>query len=83
MLKSALAFLLLAALPLAAQQSTGTISGTVTDAQDSVVVGAQIEVANLDTGAIFRAKSNEQGNYIAPGMAIGRYEVRATMAGFK
>lgn len=83
MLRTTLAFLLVAALPLAAQQSTGTISGTVTDAQDSVVVGAQIEVANLDTGAVFRAKTNEQGNYIAPGMAIGRYEVRATMAGFK
>lgn len=83
MLKLASALAFIALLPLAAQQSTGTISGTVTDAQDAVVVGAQIEVANLDTGAVFRTKTNEQGNYIAPGMAVGRYEVRASMQGFK
>ncbi len=83
MLKLALAIVLTALMPLAAQQSTGTISGTVTDAQDAVVVGAQVEVAHLDTGSVFRTTSNEQGNYIAPGMAVGRYEVRVTMSGFK
>ena len=83
MLKAALSLLILLALPLAAQQGTGTISGTVTDAQDAVVTGADVEVANLDTGAVFHAKANDQGFYIAPGMAVGRYEVRASMAGFK
>lgn len=83
MLKLALAFIVSVLMPLAAQQSTGTISGTVTDAQDAVVVGAQVEVAHLDTGAVFRTTSNEQGNYIAPGQAVGRYEVRVTMQGFK
>ncbi|MBI4891002.1 MAG: carboxypeptidase regulatory-like domain-containing protein [Acidobacteria bacterium] len=83
MQKSFLGLILAAMLPLVGQQSTGTISGTITDAQDAVVVGAQVEVANLDTGAIFRTKSNEQGYYIAPGMAVGRYEVRSTMPGFK
>jgi hypothetical protein len=78
-----LAVLLMSALPLAAQQGTGTISGIVTDAQDAVVVGAQVEVVHLETGATFRATSNEDGFYTAPGMAVGRYEVRATMQGFK
>lgn len=83
MLRNAFALLLLALLPLAGQQGTGTISGIVTDSQDAVVVGADVEVANVDTGALFRAKSNDRGYYIAPGMAVGRYEVRATMEGFK
>lgn len=83
MLKTALGFFLALMLPLAAQQGTGTISGTVTDAQDAVVVGADIEIVNPDTGSVFRTKSNDQGFYTAPGLAVGRYEVMATLTGFK
>jgi len=83
MLKSALALLALLCLPLAAQQGTGTISGLVTDSQDAVVVAADVEVVNQDTGAIFRTKTNDQGYYTAPGLAVGRYEIRTAMAGFK
>ena len=74
---------LVATLTLFAQQGTGTISGTVTDPQDAIIASARVEVANVDTGALFRTRTNEQGSYTAPGMAVGRYEVRAELQGFK
>ncbi len=78
-----LAILFFAPLVAFAQQSTGTLSGTVTDPQDAVIASAKVEVANIDTGAVFRTQTNGQGSYTAPGLAVGRYEVRAELAGFK
>jgi len=82
MLRFALSLLIACTLAVA-QQSTGTISGTVTDSQDAAIAGARVEVANVDTGAIFRTQTNELGSYTAPGLAVGRYEVRAERDGFK
>ncbi len=66
-----------------AQQATGTITGYVTDSQDAAVPAAKVEVLNADTGAVFRTTTNDQGVYSAPGLAVGRYEVRAERQGFK
>ena len=66
-----------------AQQDGGTISGSISDPQGASVGGARVDEVQVDTGAKFRAKSNENGNYIAPGLAVGRYEVRVEQAGFK
>ncbi|MEZ5354602.1 MAG: TonB-dependent receptor [Bryobacteraceae bacterium] len=66
-----------------AQQGAGTISGTVTDQQDAVVAGANIQIRNTDTNAIFRASSNENGGFVAPGLAVGGYEITAEAPGFK
>ena len=73
----------LCALPVFSQQGTGTISGTVTDAQNAVVTGAEITVRNVGTNFTFKTKANETGFYTAPGLAIGDYEVSGEMAGFK
>ncbi len=66
-----------------AQQGSATISGIVTDPQDSTVPGARIEVRSLDTGAVFNTASNERGIYTAPGLAVGRYSVKVERDGFK
>jgi len=66
-----------------AQQGTGTLSGMVTDSQDAVVASAKVEVRNIDNGGVFRTQTNSQGLYTAPGLAVGRYEVRAELSGFK
>ena len=68
---------------LLAQQETGTIFGTVTDQQGAVVPGARIEVVHTETGSVFVTESNAQGSYTAPGLAVGSYEVRAELPGFK
>ena len=80
---SRFAVLFLAPLLVVAQQGTGTLSGVVTDPQDAVIAAAKVEVSNIDNGAVFRTQTNGQGSYTAPGLAVGRYEVRAELAGFK
>ena len=66
-----------------AQQSTGTISGTVSDQQGAVIPGAQVEVRNAGTNAVFATSSNENGYYVAPGMAVGEYEISVESDGFR
>ena len=66
-----------------AQQSTGTISGTVSDQQGAVIPGAQVEVRNVGTNAVFATSSNENGLYVAPGMAVGEYEIAVESDGFR
>jgi len=78
-----LAAMLCAATALLAQLQNGTISGTVTDAQDAVVAGATVEIKNAGTNAVFRATTNDSGNYTAPSLPSGEYEVSVQMQGFK
>lgn len=66
-----------------AQQGTGTISGTVTDQSGAVIPGAEVQAVNTATNATFTTTSNENGLYVAPGLAVGAYEVSAESAGFK
>ncbi len=75
--------LILCSFSLFAQQDGGTISGSITDPQGALIAGARVDVIQVDTGAKFRATTNESGNYTAPGLAVGRYEVRVEQAGFK
>ncbi|MDE0102841.1 MAG: carboxypeptidase regulatory-like domain-containing protein [Bryobacterales bacterium] len=66
-----------------AQQSTGTISGVVTDQQGAVIPGAQVSVLHTSTNTEFSTSSNESGLYVAPGMAVGEYEVTVEADGFR
>jgi hypothetical protein len=83
MSKLSLLLLFLLALPLAGQQGTGTISGTVTDPAGAAISNAQVRVVQVDTAAVFQTTTNESGFYTAPGLAVGRYEVQAELQGFK
>lgn len=65
------------------QQGSGTISGTVTDPAGALVAGAEIQIRNAGTNAVFRTSSNGQGFYTAPGLPVGAYVVEASMRGFK
>jgi hypothetical protein len=63
-------------------QSTGTISGTVTDQTGGVVPGVDVTITNLDTGVTRSVPSDGEGRYQAPSLALGNYEVRAEQPGF-
>ena len=65
------------------QQGGGAIFGAVTDQQDAVVGGATVIVTHVNTGSVFRTQTNDSGNYSAPNLAIGQYEVAVEMEGFK
>lgn len=79
-----LALLVFCAVPVVlAQQSTGTISGIVTDGTGAVIPGAEVAVRNTGTNAVFATSSNESGLYVAPGMAVGAYEISVEADGFR
>ena len=65
------------------QETEGTITGTVTDAQDAVVPDAVLTLSNLDQGAGRKATSNQQGIYEFKFLEPGRYVVTASRPGFR
>ncbi len=65
------------------QESRGAILGRVTDASGALVPGTSVQVANVETGVVEPAQTNEQGNYSVPFLIPGTYKVTVEKAGFK
>jgi hypothetical protein len=76
LLSSVLAF------PVHAQETRGSILGTVRDDQ-GVVPGAAVTITNLDTRASQPLVTNSSGYFEAPLLQPGPYEVTVVMTGFK
>src|SRR5438552_18171666 len=68
---------------LEAQAVRATILGAVRDATGAAMPGATVEVRNVGTGVVQSVVTNEQGRYNAPDLAIGTYEVQASLSGFQ
>jgi len=66
-----------------AQVDRGTIVGTVTDSTGATVAGAKIIVTNLETNQVTELSTNDEGNYSAQLLKIGRYSVRVEKQGFR
>jgi hypothetical protein len=77
-----LALLLLGAAFLTSAQEA-TIVGTVTDPSGSVVPNVTVTITNTKTGAIRTMTTNDVGQYVAPGLANGTYDLKAESSGFK
>jgi Carboxypeptidase regulatory-like domain len=75
--------LLLAGLPFLAAAQEATIVGTVTDPAGSVVPNVTITVTNTGTGYVRTFTTNDVGQYVAPSLPIGKYDLRAESSGFK
>jgi hypothetical protein len=68
----------------AAQETTGTIAGTVTDSSGRVVADATVTVKNTDRNTTERSlKTNSVGQYVAALLPIGHYDVSIAAQGFK
>ncbi len=74
---------ILAIAPLAAQIRSGTIVGKVTDSSGAAVPGVEVVVRETGTNATFPFQTSENGEYLAPYLQAGSYEVQARKAGFK
>ena len=64
-----------------AQRDTGTIVGTVSDQSGAVVPGVTVTIRNVETNAVFSTVSDATGNYAAPLLKPGPYEVVAELPG--
>jgi hypothetical protein len=66
----------------AAQTTTGTITGRVTDAQGAAVPGVTVEARNPATGFVRTDVSDDAGTYSLGALPVGSYDVSAEIAGF-
>ena len=66
-----------------AQESRGTIAGTVSDPQGASIPGAVVAARNVGTNLEAKTTTNESGVYVLPFLNTGSYTVTATVAGFK
>ena len=73
----------LAAVPVSAQITTGTIAGSVKDTQGAVVPGATVTLVSVARGTTTEAQTNSDGDFVLPNVTAGTYLVRVTMEGFK
>jgi len=64
------------------QVTTGTIDGTATDQSGAVVPNVEVLLKNLETGATRTSLTDERGNFRAPLLPLGTYEVSVDFAGF-
>src|SRR5262245_10694881 len=78
----AVALLLLCSVSIWAQ-STGSISGVVTDDSGAVIPGATISATNTQTGVIIKSASLEDGKFLFGSLLPGTYVTSVEMAGFK
>ena len=69
---------------ISAQSVTGTILGTVSDSKGGAVAGAIVTITNADQNIAVRTlTTDQQGQYVAALLPVGRYAVTAESSGFK
>ncbi|HSE20463.1 MAG TPA: carboxypeptidase regulatory-like domain-containing protein [Pyrinomonadaceae bacterium] len=64
-------------------QTSGEISGLVTDPSGAAVSGASVTVSNKATGATRNVTTNNDGLYSFPSLRPGIYELKVEQSGFK
>lgn len=70
------------ALPLAAQQTLGSLLGTITDPSGGVVPGARVTLLDQDTGLERTTTSTSAGSYSFYDLAINTYTLTIAAPGF-
>jgi hypothetical protein len=65
-----------------AQESRGSLTGTVTDPNGAALPGATVEIKNVDTNVANTVTTNEEGAYTFPLLNPGRYTLTVTAQGF-
>src|SRR6266852_5717027 len=78
----AFVFSFFVSVPVHAQVTGATLSGTITDASGAVIAGAGISIRNTATGAVKDTTTDSAGFYTAPNLIPGPYEVKVSAKGF-
>jgi uncharacterized surface anchored protein len=79
----ALVILSVSAVSARAQDTTGTILGTITDASGGVLPGVSVTIKNTDTSQSRTVVTDAAGRYRMPLLQPGHYEVSAQLQGFQ
>ncbi len=80
---AALIALALTSQPALAQTGTGTVTGTVRDANRAVVPGADVTITNTDTNISRKGLTSEVGTYYLGVLPRGPYTLVVELPGFK
>ena len=67
---------------IAAAQSTATLQGTVTDAQNAVMPGVTVTIQNAGTALERTTVTDAAGQYVAASLQPGHYQITAHLDGF-
>ncbi len=66
------------------QTTAASLTGTIRDASGSVVPGATVTILNVATDAVtWEGVTDQSGNYFAPSLPVGTYNVNVSLQGFK
>ncbi len=65
------------------QTSSGSLSGTITDANGALVPGAKLSATNKDNGTKLETVSTDAGLYVFPAVSAAGYTLTVEKAGFK
>src|SRR5713226_3536740 len=74
---------MIASMAAVAQVDRAVLEGTVMDPSGAAIVGASVRILAKDNGISQEQSTNSKGYYRFPGVAVGRYTVTVTSAGFK
>src|SRR3954454_4438965 len=81
---AALMVLLFAASPVSAQVTTGSVTGTVKDAQGGVIPGATVVLISEARGTRSApATTGPSGDFVFPNVTVDTYTIEVTMSSFK
>lgn len=69
--------------PARSQTDRATLEGTVADTSGAVISGASVKVTEVATSISQERKTNTNGYYRFPGLAVGRYTVSVSNPSFK
>jgi Carboxypeptidase regulatory-like domain len=83
--KSSIIFLMLAAYcaALFGQSQTGSISGSITDANGASIAGAAVQAQQPATGLAVNTVSSDAGLYVFPNLPTGIWAITVEKVGFK
>src|SRR6202046_1480579 len=69
--------------PTFSQSSTGRILGDVRDPSDALIVGAAVEISDVQRGVTRSLETDRAGEYVAPNLEPGFYKITVSKTGFK
>src|SRR6266478_2237914 len=78
-----LAIWLATAMSVAAQTTSGSITGNVVDAHQSAIPNAKVTITDVDKGYTQTAKTDEEGRFVFPQVSPGTFDIVIQVPGFK